>query len=240
MKKIFFTTLTAAALIGSFHSIGRAQVVINEVYPGGGSSTGTPAYMRDFVELYNSGLAAVSLTGYAVQYASATGNFTGTIVLFGAGSTIAAGDYLSIYTGATGTAGATLTAGQGVGFVTYVAPSNSASLAATAGAVRLFNTSTSTVVDLVGYGTTLATGSAGDAKFEGAAAAAPTSTAMSIDRTGFVDTNNNANDFSSMTPTPNGGTAATMVVPAPEPSTLACIFGGLATLVFVQRRRTAL
>src|SRR5690606_3926417 len=47
------------------------DVVISQVY-GGGGSTGAP-YANDFVELFNLGSSAVSMTGWSVQYASATG-----------------------------------------------------------------------------------------------------------------------------------------------------------------------
>ena len=48
-----------------------APVVLHEVYGGGGNS-GAP-FNRDFVELSNPGAAPVDLTGWTVQYASATG-----------------------------------------------------------------------------------------------------------------------------------------------------------------------
>ena len=236
MKKKAYSLLVIAAFAVSTHA--SAQILINEVYPGGGSSTGTPAYTRDFVELYNTSSTAFSLTGFSLQYASATGNFTGTIVAFGAGSIIGANDYVSIYTGAAGTAGATLTAGSGAGFVTYVAPTSSASLSASNGSVRLFNTATATTMDLVGYGT-VTVGTGGDPKSEGTAAASPTSTAVSIDRTNFVDTNSNSADFSSMTPSPNAGTAST-VVAVPEPSTwvaTACAIGLMGVALGRRNRR---
>ena len=59
------------------------HVVISEVYGGGGNSGST--YKNDFVELYNPTSASVDLSGWSVQYASATGsswqvtNLTGTI-----------------------------------------------------------------------------------------------------------------------------------------------------------------
>ncbi len=46
-------------------------VVVSEVYGGGGNSGAT--LRNDFVELYNPGTTAVDLTGWSVQYASATG-----------------------------------------------------------------------------------------------------------------------------------------------------------------------
>jgi hypothetical protein len=48
-----------------------AQVVISQAYGGGGNSGST--YTNDFIELFNSGSAAVNLQGLSVQYASATG-----------------------------------------------------------------------------------------------------------------------------------------------------------------------
>src|SRR5205085_12609174 len=48
-----------------------AAVVINEVYGGGGNSGAT--LTRDFVELYNTTNAPVSLAGWSIQYASGTG-----------------------------------------------------------------------------------------------------------------------------------------------------------------------
>ena len=60
-----------------------AQVVINEVYGGGGNTGAT--YTNDFIELYNNGDLPVDLTGWTVQYASSAGSswqktgLTGTI-----------------------------------------------------------------------------------------------------------------------------------------------------------------
>ena len=48
-----------------------ADVVISQVYGGGGNAGAT--YTHDFVELFNRGTTTVSLAGLSVQYASATG-----------------------------------------------------------------------------------------------------------------------------------------------------------------------
>jgi hypothetical protein len=45
------------------------DVVVTEVYGGGGNS-GAP-YTNDFVELTNNGSAAIDVSGWSVQYASA-------------------------------------------------------------------------------------------------------------------------------------------------------------------------
>jgi hypothetical protein len=49
----------------------QSGLVISQIY-GGGGNTGAP-YTNDFVELYNPTSAAISLSGYSIQYASATG-----------------------------------------------------------------------------------------------------------------------------------------------------------------------
>src|SRR5438270_2201112 len=46
-------------------------IVISQVYGGGGNSGAT--YKNDFIEIFNRGAAPVSVTGWSVQYASATG-----------------------------------------------------------------------------------------------------------------------------------------------------------------------
>src|ERR1019366_7627129 len=51
---------------------GSADIVISQVYGGGGNSSAQ--YQNDFIELFNRGTSAVSITGWSVQYASATGS----------------------------------------------------------------------------------------------------------------------------------------------------------------------
>jgi hypothetical protein len=62
---------TATALVALFASQAEAQVVISQVYGGGGNTGAT--HTNDFIELYNTTSAPVSLSGWTVQYASATG-----------------------------------------------------------------------------------------------------------------------------------------------------------------------
>jgi len=88
MKRILY--LIAALLPGSVIAQTATHVVISEVYGGGGNTGAT--YTNDFIELYNPTSAAVSLSGWSVQYASATGGFTQTTNL--SGSIPAYGFYL--------------------------------------------------------------------------------------------------------------------------------------------------
>ena len=59
-------------LVALIAGTAQAQVVISQVYGGGGNS-GAP-YRSDFIELHNTGTQAVSLSGWSVQYTSAAGS----------------------------------------------------------------------------------------------------------------------------------------------------------------------
>ncbi len=54
-----------------FAALSPAQVVISQIYGGGGNSGAT--LKNDFIELFNRGTAPASVEGWSVQYASATG-----------------------------------------------------------------------------------------------------------------------------------------------------------------------
>ncbi|MDQ3511624.1 MAG: lamin tail domain-containing protein, partial [Pseudomonadota bacterium] len=68
-----FTGRIAAAVVGlCLAATAQAQVVISQVYGGGGNSGAT--LKSDFIELRNNGASAVSVDGWSVQYASAAGS----------------------------------------------------------------------------------------------------------------------------------------------------------------------
>ena len=80
-------------------------VVISQVYGGGGNSGAT--YKNDFVELHNISASPVNVTGYVLQYASATNAFVSptnnnSVVLSG---TIVAGGYYLVGLATGGTPG---------------------------------------------------------------------------------------------------------------------------------------
>ncbi len=145
MKHLFY--LFACLLPGSSLLAQSANhVVISEIYGGGGNSGAT--YVNDFIELYNPTSSAVSLNGWSVQYASATGSFTQSTPL--SGSIPAYGFYL--IQEAAGTGGTTaLPSPDATGTI---------AMSGTTGKVALVNSSTSlgssctgsSVVDLASYG----------------------------------------------------------------------------------------
>jgi hypothetical protein len=164
MKKSIAGLLALAGLA----CCAQAQVVISAIY-GGGSSTSTTflsEFQYDFVELKNNSTTAQTLTGWSLQYESATGTgaWAGKINL--PTVTIPAGGYYLVRTeNQSGTCGAgapcrpvdadfIATSGGG--------GSGTLSMAATAGKVALVNNQTllnsdcpvglAQVIDLIGYG----------------------------------------------------------------------------------------
>ncbi|MEO7922455.1 MAG: lamin tail domain-containing protein [Chitinophagaceae bacterium] len=190
MKKLY-PRLFIFSIISLFVSFtADAQVVISQVYGGGGNLNAT--YRNDFIEIFNRGAASVNLNGWSVQYNSATGtgawqktNLTNV--------TIAPGQYYLIQEAA-GTGGTVnLPTPDVIGII---------AMSATAGKVALVNTTTlltgscPAAVDFVGYGTANC--------FEGAAAAPVLSNTTAALRAanGCTDNNNNSTDFSVGAPAP--------------------------------------
>jgi predicted extracellular nuclease len=188
--------LLAAAAAPAFAA--TPGVVISQVYGGNGNT-----FASDYVELFNASASAVSLAGWSVQYASATG--TGTFASNGVtalNGVLQPGQYWLVKM-ATSTTGTALPTADATG---------TTNLSSSAGKVVLANVATglacngsasspcapaqtAQIVDLVGYGS---------ANFaEGSAAPALTgSTALLRALHGCTDTNDNAADFSTGTPAP--------------------------------------
>ncbi|MDO5617990.1 ExeM/NucH family extracellular endonuclease [Kocuria sp.] len=192
------------------------HVVINEAYVNGGSANAP--YTHKFVELYNPTDTAVDLTGWSLQYRSATGTGPSNNVVQLTG-TIEPGEFYLVAGGSNGTAGqplpqADLDAGSRLNPAgtrgTFVLSDAATALALPAGSV----TGTDGVVDLLGYGTTNT--------FEAAAAPAPTANndPRSLNRTDSVDTDNNSVDFTLSTEvTPQTGAGETSPAEPSAPAT---------------------
>lgn len=191
----------------------QAQVVISQVYGGGGNS-GAP-YKSDFIELHNTGATAIDVSGWSVQYGSASGTtWTGKTAL--SGSIPAGGYYLVKEADGSGTQAA-LPAPDAVGTI---------SMSATAGKVVLVSNNVSIpsgcpvdAVDLVafGNGTPCAEGS-------GPTAALSNSTAA-IRRDDCTNGNDNAADFAIAAPNPRNRTSAAHACAA-GPATLGILDAG--------------
>lgn len=204
--------IVVSALVAGAPQAVSNTVVISQVYGGGGNSGAT--YTHDFVELFNRGSSTVSLNGWAIQYASATG--TGN---FGANSgqltelpnvSLAPGQYLLVQEASQAAVGSPLPTPD-------VIDATPIAMAAGAGKVALTTTTTSLgcnggstpcnpnalaqIVDLVGYGNANF--------FEGAAAPTLSSTAAALrNDSGCTDTDSNAADFTAVAPAPRNGASS--------------------------------
>ncbi|MCA1780846.1 MAG: ExeM/NucH family extracellular endonuclease [Dermatophilaceae bacterium] len=187
------------------------NLVVSQVYGGGGNS-GAP-YTHDFIELFNRGSAAVSLTGMSIQYASATG--TGNL---GANSgqltelpnvTLQPGQYYLVQQ-AGGTTGVPLPTpdlfdatpiamAAGAGKVALA--TGTTSLGCNGGSTPCSADQLARIVDLVGYGSANF--------FEGSAAAPGLSNTTAALRSGggCTDTDDNVADFTAAAPAPRNSSA---------------------------------
>jgi predicted extracellular nuclease len=111
--------------------------VISQVY-GGGGNTGAP-YQNDFVELFNRSASPISITGWSVQYASATGtgNFASNSVTALSG-VLAAGQYYLVKE-AGGTVGAALPLADASGTVNMSGTGGKVILATTSTGLAWYN-----------------------------------------------------------------------------------------------------
>lgn len=178
----------------------QAQVVISQVYGGGGNS-GAP-YSHDYVELFNRGTTPVELGGKSVQYGSAA-NALGTgasLIVELPNVSLNPGQYFLVQ----------LAAGANTAAPALPTPdaTGSTAMSATTGKVALaegttgLNCGTATnacdarIIDLVGFGTAN--------YFEGSnPAPAPSNTrAIFREDNGCTDTDNNRADFAAAAPAP--------------------------------------
>lgn len=214
-SKVFSLALILALVLGAL-PVRQAQaistnVVISQVY-GGGGNTGAP-YTNDFVELFNRGTTTVSISGWSVQYASATGtgNFSANPIAILSG-TLAPGQYYLVQL-AGGAIGSPLPTPDATG---------TANMSGTGGKVALVNTTTglacnggstacnatqlAQIVDLVGWD---------GANFYETSPAPATTNATSISRNdnGCMETDNNSADFTAGTPAPRN--TASLLSPCP-------------------------
>lgn len=222
LRAVLAAALLACAGVSTASDSG---VVISQVYGAGGNS-GAPL-RNDYVELFNAGAAPVSVAGWSLQYASATG--TGT---FAANApvglpplTLQPGQYLLVGLGSGGSAGAALPAADAAGGLNIsgsagklVLVNGSSGLACNGGSSPCTAAQLAQVVDLVGYGSANF--------FETAAApAASTSAALLRQDAGCSDTNHNAADFATAAPAPRNSASPLHACggsPANQPIVASC------------------
>ena len=189
MKKllVLLTVMGVLAAASSASGSGAGSIVISEVFAAGGNS-GAP-YTNDYVELFNRGSSAVSVTGWTVQYATATGTTWTSTALDGS---IPAGGHYLVQLASGGSNGSALPAPDATG---------TSNLATSGGKVQVVNAGAG-VEDLVGWGSATL--------YEGSAAAPALTSTTALVRGGSfcTDADDNSSDFTAGTPTPLNSSAA--------------------------------
>jgi len=201
MRKFFILILSLVSYGGFSQS---TSVVISQAYGGGGGTTGT--YLFDYVELHNVRGISQNISGFSIQYGSATGNFgstTSNVYTFAANTIIPPGGYLLIQLGTSGTAGVALP-------VTPDIITTNVVMSGTSGKVALVTNSTplgcgaalpcilpnALIVDLVSWGTAN-NGEGGTSVNNGVAITATQGVVRK--NNGCTDTDNNNLDFDVVT-----------------------------------------
>jgi hypothetical protein len=201
-----FSPLPRVSAIGGSTSL---TVVISQVYGGAGCGTaGCSTYQNDYIELYNRSHTAISLNGWSVQYAAATGTAWQVTAL--PNVTVQPGQYYLV---------AESFGANGVNPLPTPDTTGIIAMSATAGKIALVNATTAltgacpgnitgagSIIDFVGYGATANCN-------ETANAPAPSTTTADVRAGGGnTETDNNSTDFQATAPTPRN-TSSTLNTP---------------------------
>jgi len=196
--------LCLLCLLGLVPSSGlalSADVVISQLY-GGGGNTGAQ-FKNDYVELFNRGSTAVDVSGWSIQYASATGN---TWTVTGLSGTIAPGRYYLVVQAAGAGSGADLPTADAQGTASMSANNGKVALVTSSAALTCGSTAdclpNASIRDFVGYGT------ANNFEGSGPAPALVNTTAALRAGGGCTETDNNSSDFTTAAPTPRNSASA--------------------------------
>ncbi len=192
MKKLLalLTVLGALTAVASASGSGAGSIVVSQVFAAGGNS-GAP-YTNDYVELFNRGASAVSITGWTLQYASATGTVWASTAL--SGSVPVGGHYL-VQLASGGANGSAIPTADATG---------TSNLAMSGGKIQIVDAGSS-VEDLVGWGSATL--------FEGTAAAPALTATTALMRAGSscTDADDNSSDFTTGAPAPHNSSASNTV-----------------------------
>jgi hypothetical protein len=215
-RALLLAVLVVLVLVPSATGAGSADVVVSQIYGGGGNAGAS--YRNDYVELFNAGSSTADLSAWTVQYATAAGTSWQTTALSG---TIAPGRHYLVQLASNADVGATLPAPDATGTSNLGGTSGKIALvrrtaALTCGASAGSCSADPLVADLVGYG------SATDFEGTGSAAALSNTTAALRADDGCTDTGDNAADFVAAAPAPRNSAspASSCASTPPGPSSV--------------------
>jgi len=196
-RAVHLLSAIALATTSLMAQASTSGVVISQIYGGGGNNGAT--YTNDFIELFNAGTAPVSLSGWSVQYGSATGSTwqktdLGNVML-------QPGQYYLVQQ-AQGAGGSTpLPTADATGTVAMSGTAGKVALVSSTTFLASTASSGPTIVDYVGFG------SAANAS-EGSPTPPPSNTTAVIRLlAGCTDTDNNNANFVAGAPTPRNTTS---------------------------------
>jgi predicted extracellular nuclease len=209
-----------AALLASLSApaLAAADVVVSQVYGGGGNAGAT--YKHDFIEIFNRSTAPVPIGGWSVQYASATGS-SWQVTAIPDGVVLQPGQYYLIREAAGSNAGATDVPSDIQAGISMSGTAGKVALVGSKTALTVVNPSGGALVDLVGFGTTANA-------FEGTAPTPAPSNTTSVSRksNGCQDTDSNSADFTAGAVAPRKSDSPTNacgpVGPVAEPIVASC------------------
>jgi DNA/RNA endonuclease G (NUC1) len=220
MKKFYFILVGLCVLVAWFglnfqtaaqsdvnqtaeNNVVSPNVVISQFQVAGTSAT------DEFIELHNISSSSVDLQGFRLVYRSAAGTSDVPFIEWTSSTIISPGGYYLIASTAYDDAV--------VPDITYNPTTCSCSMGAAGGglAVRIGSLNSGTIYDSVGYGT------ATNAFIEGVRTVAPPTNASQERKTnGCQDTDNNANDFSTVNPSSPRNSSNSPILCGGDPGTL--------------------
>ncbi|MDX6414800.1 MAG: uncharacterized protein QOH23_2210 [Gaiellaceae bacterium] len=203
IRPLLIALVSAFLLIAPAAQGASADLVISQIYAGGGNAGAT--FANDYIELFNRGNSTIDLTGWSVQYAPATSTSWSATTLAGS---IAPGRRFLVQFASAGTVGSPLPTADASGTTNFAASGGKIAIvhdttALTCGTTSGSCSAVAVVHDLIGYGTAT--------DFEGTApAAALTNTTAAVrNGNGCTDSDSNTADVTAAAPTPhNSSTAA--------------------------------
>jgi predicted extracellular nuclease len=193
MRRQRLSSWCASAVLSLAALSAHAQVVVSQVYGGGGNAGGQ--YRNDFIELFNRGTSTVNLAGWSVQYASSAGTTWQVTALNGS---LQPGQYLLVQEAVgANTLAAALPTPDATGTI---------AMSATGGKVALHNATTAlsgacpAAQNLVAFGSVTGCGTP--------TPALSNSTAALRKGAGCTDTGSNGADFDVLAPAPRNRATA--------------------------------